>query len=395
MLWRPSPASHAMTPMLVLNAGSSSLKLALFGAADAAAPLLRAQVDAIGTAPRWRLRAGSDAGTAPVLPEHGSHAAVLPAVLDWLSQQVALPGVVVHRIVHGGMRFTAPVRIDAAVREALQALVPLAPLHQPQGLAAIDAVAARWPQLPQVACFDTAFHAQQPLPARHYALPRALTAAGVLRYGFHGLSCQSIAGRLAERLPRAARVIVAHLGSGASLTALHQGRSIASTMGFTPLDGLPMATRCGSLDPGVVLYLQRQHGMDAARLETLLWRESGLLGVSGRSGDMRELLADDSAAARAAVELFCYRVNRELGSLLAALGGLDALVFTGGVGEHAAPVRARIVQLAAWCGMRLDAAANARHAERIDRDDSAVALRIWQTDEETTMARLAGELLAG
>jgi acetate kinase len=378
-------------PLLVLNAGSSSLKLALFDD-PAREPRLRAQVDGIGPAARWRRRDGDSSADRPALPADGDPAALLASVLDWLEARDARPpAAVVHRVVHGGMRFTGAVRIDASVRAALQALVPLAPLHQPHSLAAIDAVAARWPALPQIACFDTAFHAGQPALARQYALPRALTEAGVLRYGFHGLSCQYIAGVLAARWPSARRAIVAHLGGGASLTALHDGESIATSMGFTPLDGLPMATRCGSLDPGVVLYLCRERGMTVDAVEALLSRQSGLLGVSGVSGDMRTLLASDAPAAHEAIALFCYRINREIGSLVAALGGLDALVFTGGIGEHAAAVRAEVLAQAAWTGLRADADANARSAERISQDGSPVLALVLPTDEEAMMARLAGD----
>jgi acetate kinase len=373
---------------LVLNAGSSSLKFALF-AADPQ-PLLRGQIEAIGARPRLRMRLGAAFDIAAAT----DHGGALQALLDAIDERglAARLRAVGHRVVHGGLRFVAPARVDAALLDALRALVPLAPLHQPHNIAAIEAVAARWPHLPQVACFDTAFHATQPGVARQYALPRALTAAGVVRYGFHGLSFDHIAGAL-ELQTRMSRLVIAHLGSGASLCALHNGASIATTMGFSTLDGLPMSTRCGSLDPAVVLYLQRVHGLDVAAVEDLLHRQSGLLGVSGESADMQALLASDRPEAAEAVALFCYRVNRELGSLVAALGGLDTLVFTGGIGEHAATVRERICTLAAWTGLRLDSAANRRHAERIGDDAGTVDVRVLATDEEAVIARQVVELL--
>jgi len=383
-----------MPSMLVLNIGSSSLKLALFDA-DGRRARLRADVADIGGACRWTRHGGDAAEPAPALAAGSDHAQTLRAVLDWLDARDADPLIgVAHRIVHGGAMFTGPVRVDSAVRDALQALVPLAPLHQPQGLAAIDAVSARRPTLPQIAGFDTAFHAGQADVARCYALPQALTATGVRRYGFHGLSYQFIAGRLAQEWPQARRCIVAHLGSGASLCALRDGESIATTMGFTPLDGLPMATRCGSLDPGVVLYLLRQPGMDVDTVEALLSRQSGLLGVSGESGDMRRLLQSPSTAAAEAIELFCYRCHREIGSLIAALGGLDALVFTGGIGLHATEVRARIAALAGWTGIALDDAANRSGGPVVSRDGSRVLALVLATDEEAMLARLAAPLLS-
>ncbi len=295
-----------------------------------------------------------DGGSEQSLPAGATHDDALAVVLEQCQTKLGDTRVVAagHRVVHGGLAFTAPVRIDDGVLAKLDELVPLAPLHQPHNLAAIRAVATHAPGVPQVACFDTAFHRTQPPLAQHFGLPRALTDAGVIRYGFHGLSYEYIASVLPGVDPHAAggRTVVAHLGNGASLCAMRACQSVATTMGFTPADGLVMGTRCGSLDPGVVLYLMNHLGMTASQVEHLIDHESGLLGVSGVSSDMRELLASSDPRAAEAVDLFVYRIGRELGSLAAALGGLDALVFTGGIGEHAAPVRDRVVRAAAWLG---------------------------------------------
>jgi acetate kinase len=298
--------------------------------------------------------------------------------------------------VHGGTRFAAPVVVDAATLAALDALVPLAPLHQPHNLAAIRAVAAQFPSVTQVACFDTAFHRTQPPLAQAFALPRAYAREGVRRYGFHGLSYEFVAAALAQTDRRAAdgRTVVAHLGNGASLCAMRAGRSVATTMGFTALDGLVMGTRCGAIDPGVLLYLIDHHGMDARALAHLLYEESGLLGVSGRSSDMRELLAARDAASREAVELFVYRIGRELGSMAAALGGLDALVFTGGIGENAAPIRARVCADARWLGLDLDDAANTHGGPCISQPGSRVSAWVIPTDEEEMIALHTRRLIA-
>jgi acetate kinase len=375
--------------LLVLNAGSSSLKFALFPQRGELAPLLQAEIAGIGQQARFRLRSGGLEGFAPDAAAVADHGDALDAVLGGLGRVAGLQlAAVGHRVVHGGTRFAAATRIDREVADALRAMIPLAPQHQPFSLAAIDRLATSDPQLPQVACFDTAFHRQQPAVAQQFALPRELTASGILRYGFHGLSYQYIADALGQRLPADARrrVIVAHLGNGASLCAMHDGCSIATSMGFSPLDGVPMGSRCGSLDPGVVLHLLRERGMSVDAVEDLLSRRSGLLGVSGISSDMRTLLESDAPEAAEAVELFAYRVNREIGSLTAALGGLDALVFTAGIGEHAAPVRQRIGELARWSGLRLDAERNRAGAERISSDDSAVSAWVIATDEESVIA---------
>jgi acetate kinase len=321
--------------ILVLNAGSSSLKFSVFRAGGGTAELFRGQVESLGD---------DDAGRERALASVLERCAAQPG-----DNRIVAAG---HRVVHGGVKFAAPVRVDDGVLAELERLVPLAPLHQPHNLAAVRAVERLAPGLPQVACFDTAFHRTQPEVAQRFALPRRFTDEGVRRYGFHGLSYEYIASVLPRLDPRAAagRTVVAHLGNGASLCAMLGGRSVATTMSFTPADGVVMGTRTGSLDPGVLLYLMNRHGMDAAALEHLIYHESGLLGVSGVSGDMRELLASGDPRAAEAVDLFVYRIGRELGSLAAALGGLDALVFTAGIGENAAAVRDRVVRDAGWLG---------------------------------------------
>jgi acetate kinase len=299
-------------------------------------------------------------------------------------------------VVHGGVRFDAPVRIDAGVIAALRELIPLAPLHQPHNIAPIEAIAAAVPHIPQVACFDTAFHRGQPPLAQMFALPRKYAAAGVRRYGFHGLSYEYVSGRLTEIAPAlaAGRVVIAHLGNGASLCALQGGRSIATTMGFTALDGLVMGTRSGSLDPGVIIHLMDVFGLGAREIEDLLYRRSGLLGVSGVSSDMRALRASGEPAAAEAIALFVYRIVREIGSMAAALGGLDGLVFTGGIGENDAATRSQIAAGGAWLGLDFDAARNAAGGPLISRDASHVAAWVIATDEERIIARHASAVLA-
>ncbi|HYG85448.1 MAG TPA: acetate/propionate family kinase [Azospirillum sp.] len=380
--------------ILVLNAGSSSLKFTVFEA-GALTLAFKGQISGIGSHPAFEAKAPGgdslsghhwDAANPPSAEE------LLSFLIDWISARVpdgiAAAG---HRIVHGGDRFTAPVLIDPAVMGQLEDLVPLAPLHQPHNLRPIRALAALYPDLPQVACFDTAFHAGQPAVCRRFGLPRELHDRGVKRYGFHGLSYTYVAEALRDLDPAAAagRVVVAHLGSGASLCAMQGGRSIESTMGFTALDGVMMGTRCGSLDAGVVLHLLRQ-GMDAAEVERMLYHKSGLLGVSGRSPDMRDLIGSDAPEAVEAVELFIHRVSRELGGQAATLGGLDALVFTAGIGEHSAPVRAKICERARWLGVELDPAANAARfsaSRRISTPSSRIPVWVIPTDEEVVIAR--------
>ncbi|HSO05774.1 MAG TPA: acetate/propionate family kinase [Pelomicrobium sp.] len=381
--------------VLVLNAGSSSIKFSLFtlpNGGDLTAEV-SGQVEGIGTAPRFKAKDARGATLADeTLPpqEHATHAACLRFLGEWLRHQSAglrLLGVG-HRVVHGGVHFDHPVRIDDAVMRKLDALVPLAPLHQPHNLSAVRAVAESMPGMPQVACFDTSFHRTQPKTAESFGLPAEYYEQGVRRYGFHGLSYDYIAHRLPEVAPEAAsgRVIVAHLGNGASMCAIRNGHSVASTMGFTAVDGLPMGTRTGSLDPGVVLYFLQQ-GMDAEAIEDLLYKRSGLLGLSGLSNDMRELLASDAPAARFAVEYFIYRIGREAGSLAAALGGVDALVFTAGIGENSAEIRARACHACAWLGIELDEAANAAKGPRISTASSRVSAWVIPTNEELMIAR--------
>ncbi|MFT3760849.1 acetate/propionate family kinase [Thauera sp.] len=392
-----------MKAVLILNAGSSSLKFALYAINGdvAAAPAVSGQVEGIGATPEITLKTADGQRIQEAVNASGSqgeqHRDALDHVFKLLTAhnpnlEIAAAG---HRIVHGGDRYSAPVVLDARLIDELEDFIPLAPLHQPHNLRAVRAVAALMPSIPQVGCFDTAFHRTQPAVAQAFALPRKLSAEGIKRYGFHGLSYDYVARQLPDIIGERARgaVVIAHLGNGASMTALRDGRSVASTMGFTAVEGLMMGTRTGSLDPGVMLYLMEQKGMDTKALTNLLYKESGLLGVSGISQDMRTLLASDAAEAREAVDLFCYRIARELGSLAAAAGGLDALVFTGGIGEHAAPVRRKVAELAAWMGVKIDAAANADHARRIDAADSRVAVAVVPTNEERMIARYTAEAL--
>jgi len=387
----------------VLNAGSSSLKFSLF-AQEAGRPGLvaRGQAEGLYTSPRFVAKnsAGEvlDEKTWPAGAPLG-HDGALEYLMGFVRGRLAqhrLIGVG-HRVVHGGREFVKPVRVDENIAAALEKYVPLAPLHQPHNLAPIKALLARSPELPQIACFDTSFHRTQPTVAQAFALPASITDRGVLRYGFHGLSYEYIASVLPERAPRAAqgRTIVLHLGNGSSMCAMSAGRSVASTMGFTAADGLPMGTRCGNLDPGVVLYLIDSLGMDARAIEKLIYQESGLLGVSGISSDMRVLLASDDPRAKAAIDLFVYRIGRELGSLAAALGGLDAIVFTAGIGENSAYLRERVCNDAGWLGVALDAGANARNDASIGALTSRVPVFVIPTNEELMIARHARAVIEG
>jgi acetate kinase len=382
--------------ILVVNAGSSSLKFSLFrlDATNALQLTVRGQIDGIGTQPR--LKAKNDIGNTVV--ERDFSVTEMREVKDaiilagaWLREQ--FPGeqllAVGHRVVHGGANYSQPVRVDESVFEALEKLNPLAPLHQPHNLAAIRALLKTQPQLPQVACFDTAFHRSHPLLADIYALPWEYYEAGVRRYGFHGLSYEYIASALPKVAPDIAngRVIVAHLGSGASLCAMSGGKSLYSTMGFSPLDGIPMGTRPGALDPGVLLYLISQRGMNAATLEKLLYKESGLLGLSGISNDMRVLLESPEPRARLAIDYFVHYVAKEIGALAAVLGGLDGLVFTAGIGENSPEIRSRIVEACAWLGITLDTDANQCGDTCISAAGSAVSAWVVPTNEELMIAR--------
>ncbi len=380
--------------LLVLNAGSSSLKFALYrvDAAGALAPLYRGILEEIGGRGRMRVALAPDESDRIDAPlDAADHDAAMRALLDWLEARLGGLRLLAagHRVVHGGADHAAPVRVDGAVLEELARLVPIDPLHQPHNLAGIRALMQARPGLPQVACFDTAFHRSLPELAQRFALPRELFDAGVRRYGFHGLSYEYIAGVLPEYLGEAAggRVVVAHLGNGASLCALKGRKGIETTMSFTPLDGLPMGTRCGAIDPAIPLYLMREKGLDVAEVSELLHRRSGLLGLSGESSDMRALLASERPAAREAVEHYVYHVARGVAALAVALGGLDALVYTAGIGEHAAPVREGVCRRLAWLGLELDASANARHGPRISTAASRVSAWVIPTDEEIVIAR--------
>lgn len=386
--------------VLVLNAGSSSIRFAVFVVVKGMSALnlmYRGQIEGIGHRTRFVVEGTQGSGTEVSPVDAGmmlhTHAEALQTILDWIGRHMSGLYFVAagHRVVHGGGYYSAPAIVDEEVLSRLEELVPLAPLHQPHSLAAIKALGQIEPQLMQVACFDTAFHRTMPAVAQTFALPRALTAEGIRPYGFHGLSYEYIASVLPDYLPTAAdgRVIVAHLGNGASLCAMVDRRSVATSMAFTPLAGLPMATRCGSLDPGVLLYLMREKGMDVDSIADLLNNKSGLLGVSGISGDMRELLTSGEPQAVEAVELFVYRAGRELGSMVAAAGGLDALVFSGGIGEHSAIVRQRICQQAAWLGIRIDPSANAAGGPQISEKDSPVSVWVIPTNEELVIARHA------
>jgi len=381
--------------ILVLNAGSSSLKFTLYASSAAGPrPLVRGQVEGLTTTPAFVARDAQDRVVQQrdwpdrdALGQAGAVTYVLDFVRQQQSQQTL--AAVGHRVVHGGEEFDAPVRIDAEVLARLERLVPLAPLHQPHNLAPMRVIAERAPTVPQVACFDTSFHRTQEPVARAFGLPSEITERGVRRYGFHGLSYEYIADVFPRFDPAAARgrVVAAHLGNGASMCAMKAGRSIATTMGFTALDGLMMGTRAGALDPGVVLYLLDELEMDARAIERLLYHQSGLLGVSGVSSDMRTLLSSDDPRAAFAIALFCYRVRRELGSLAAALGGIDAIVFTGGIGEHAASIRERICRDAQWLGVTLDEQSNAAGGPRISGELSRVSAWVIPTDEEAMIAR--------
>jgi acetate kinase len=387
-------------PILVINAGSSSIKFSVFETAPDRSVLAGAhgQIEGIGNSPRLEV---SDVRGGKIVDKStraSDHEAAIATIQEWFAAHVGSEAGfagVGHRIVHGGVAYGEPVLIDDRVLSDLRALIPLAPLHQPHNLAAIAAVAARARDVPQIACFDTAFHRGQPAVAQRLALPRDLAAKGVRGYGFHGLSYEYIASVMPVVAPDCAdgNVIVAHLGSGASMCAINRRRSIATTMSFTAADGLPMATRSGSLDPGVILYLLQQEGLDAHTIEELIYNRSGLLGVSGISSDVRTLLASREPYAKDAIDLFVYRIGRELGSLTAALGGLDALVFTAGIGEHAAEIRARVCRDAHWLGIVLDESANVCHRLRISATQSAVAVFVIPTDENLMIARHARDLL--
>lgn len=381
--------------VLVLNAGSSSIKFSAFeAAASGLFSLVKGQVEGLHTAPRFMAR---DARGETVAErrwgagERLEHNKALEHIEQFLRgyRGTHEPVAVGHRITHGGADFREPKRIDEAVLEALERLSPLAPLHQPHNLTPVRLLRKQRPDLPQVACFDTAFHAGMPAVAQMYALPGDLAEEGVRRYGFHGLSYEYIASVLPrfDHCAASGRTVVCHLGNGSSMCAMAAGKSVASTMGFTAVEGLPMGTRCGALDPGVVLFLIEQKGMEPRAVRELLYNRSGLLGISGLSSDMRTLLSSDDPRARLAIDIYVYRIGRELGSLAAALGGLDALVFTAGIGENAAVIRERVCRDAAWLGVELDAAANGKRGPRISTAGSRTSAWVIPTNEELMIAQ--------
>jgi acetate kinase len=388
--------------ILVINAGSSSIKFSLYVAQGDDRPELssKGQVEGINVAPHFIAKSPMGAVLAeerwPDQPNL-SHQALFKHMIEWIEAHLgdAELKAAGHRVVHGGSQYSQPLTVTDELMEELDRLVPLAPLHQPHNLAPIRALREVHPDLIQVACFDTAFHRTNPWAAQSFALPRKITGEGVKRYGFHGLSYEYIARQLRQMAPSVARgkVVVCHLGSGASMCAIDGGKSVASTMGFTALDGLPMGTRTGALDAGVVLYLMQQKGMTAKEIEDLLYKQSGLIGVSGVSNDMRVLLESSEPHAIEAVELFVYRIARELGSLAAAMGGIDALVFTAGIGEHSPQVRARVCAHAEWLGVVMDVEANDRGAQMISAMDSPVSVWVIPTDEEMMIAKHTREVL--
>jgi acetate kinase len=388
-------------PILVFNSGSSSLKFSIFEqpASGGLALAAHGSVDGIETDARLHVL---DSNDRPLedrpLDGHDHHAAV-EAVRGWFDPPGAGRSSFVaigHRIVHGGARFSAPVKVDNAVLAELERLVPLAPLHQPPAIEVIRSFGTLSPDVPQFACFDTAFHATIPSIARRFAVPRALHDQGIRRYGFHGISYEYIAtvlpsliGPIVDR-----KIIVAHLGSGASLCALAGGKSVATTMGFSVLDGLVMGTRPGTLDPGVILYLLQQEKLTPTELEDLLYHHCGLLGVSGISADMRTLLASDHIEAAEALDLFVYRIGREIGAFAAEMGGLDDLVFTAGIGEHAPEIRARVCNAAAWLGAQCDAEANRGHGPRLSPQGAKMAVWVVPTDENLMIARHVARMMS-
>jgi acetate kinase len=401
-LWQRNEGAEVMSaadePLIgVINAGSSSLKFSIY---EGEKRLLAGNIDGIGVRP---IAIATDANGDPITPPDfarsvpASPSEVLPTILPWARRHLGTRRLTAlgHRVVHGGIRHSKPARVTPELLAELEELVPLAPLHEPHNLAPIRTALEINPELPQVACFDTAFHRTAPELEQAFALPYTLYDEGVRRYGFHGLSYEYIASVLPERAPEIAegRVIVAHLGNGCSACAMQARRSIATTMGFTALDGIPMGTRCGALDPGVLLHLLQQKAMTADALVDLLYRRSGMLGLSGVSSDFRELLASGEPRARFAIDFFCYNIARHIGSLAAALGGLDGLVFTAGVGENAAAIRNKICEACAWLGLELDAAANNQHQTRISTPNSRVAAFVIRTDENLMIARHARALI--
>ncbi|MFV0280287.1 MAG: acetate/propionate family kinase [Rhodoblastus sp.] len=393
-----------MSCVTVINAGSSSIKLAIFAKEANPALLARGHVDGLGAEPRLRLSDGAgnfilEQKCEPGLTHEQATQMLTKLATERLPDRVKIVAVG-HRVVHGGPQYSAPMRVTAALLRELEAFVPLAPLHQPHNLAPIRAIESLWPDLPQVVCFDTAFHRAQPAVAQTYAIPRKYTQEGVRCYGFHGISYEFVAARLAEIAPDVARkrVIIAHLGSGASLCAICDGASVASSMGFTALDGLVMGTRCGALDPGVILHLMRHYELDVNEVEDLLYKKCGLIGVSEISSDMRALRVSDDARAREAIDLFVYRIRRQIGSLVAALGGLDALVFTAGIGENDAATRREVAAGCAWLGIEIDEARNNASdmgaGLEISAQGASARTFVIPTNEELRIALATGALIS-
>ena len=385
------------TPViLTLNAGSSSLKFALYEA-QTDTLLARGQVDRIGPAATLTMK-DADGAALPVTPgplcDHDDAVARGRGSLGG-AFPVARAIAIGHRIVHGGIFHDRPVMLDAAMLEELRALSPFAPLHQPHNLDGVRAAMEAYPGVPQIACFDTAFHRNQPFVNDTFALPRRFYDRGVRRYGFHGLSYEYVSGELARIAPTlaAGRVVIAHLGNGASMCAVQHGRSVASTMGFSALDGLPMGTRCGQLDPGAVLYLMQQEGLSPDEIAELLYTQSGMLGLSGISNDMRELEASDHPHAREAIDYYVFRLQRELGGMAAAMGGVDALVFCGGIGENSRLIRARVCERTEWMGIELDHSRNQDNAPVISTAFSRTTIMVIPTDEELVIARAARKMI--
>lgn len=392
--------SHAL---LTLNAGSSSLKFAIFDLEQVSHTAeITGKFEGIGREPAFSARradgARLDKAALETLDVSADHEQLIPQLFAWLEQHLGQRSLVAvgHRVVHGGQKFTKPTLVDDSVLQELETLVPLAPLHQPHNLAAIRAVTKWHPDLPQIACFDTSYHCTQKRVAQLFALPRALSDEGIIRYGFHGLSYDYISSVLPQYLDERARrrVIVAHLGNGASMCAMKDGESAATSMGFTALDGLMMGRRCGSLDPGVVLYLMQAKGMDAAEIEALLYRKSGLLGVSGVSNNMQVLSQSSDTHAREAIDLFCYRAANCLAGLIPAIGGLDGIVFTAGIGENSAAVRQSICDQLSWLGIEIDERSNAAGETRISTPKSDIAVLVLPTNEESVVANACRNLLA-
>jgi len=384
----------------VVNAGSSSVKFGFYDSEGEETLLLRGAVEQIGVSPT--LSASDGEGNDVVernWPSDGfTHAQAMTAVLEVAREHLPEGSTIVgvgHRVVHGGTQFAGPAQVTSDVISVLEGFSPLAPLHQPHNLAPIKAIAENRPDIPQVACFDTAFHQTQPHLAQAYALPRELSDEGIKRYGFHGLSYDFVSSRLREIAPDHAdkRIIIAHLGNGASVCAIDKGKSVATTMGFTAVEGLMMGTRCGSIDPGVLIYLMDEKGMDARAIESLVYKKCGLLGVSGISSDMRTLRQSDDPRAKEAIDLFIYRIVREIGSLAAALGGIDGLVFTGGIGQRDARTRREVAAGCAWLGAELDETRNGGAEGLISTDGSKLPMWVVQTDEELVIARQTAAVL--